>query len=77
MFKVKYNFDGFIEKYKARLVAQRFSQVHRIDYIETFLPTIRYKSLKIFLAIAAMLGIILIQMDMVGAYLESVLSQNK
>ena len=58
MFKVKYNFDGSIERYKARLVAQGFSQVHGIDYTETFLPTIRRESLKIFLAIAAMLEMI-------------------
>ena len=77
VFKVKYNLDGSIERYKARLVAQRFFQVHEIDYTETFSPTIRCKSLRIFLAIIAMLGMILIQMDMVSVYLESLFSQNK
>ena len=60
VFKVKYNLDGSIERYTVRLVAQGFSQVHGIDYTETFSPTIRRKSLRIFLAIAAMLGMILI-----------------
>ena len=60
VFKVKYNLDGSIERYKARFVAPKYSQIHGIDYIETFSPTIRYKSLKIFLAITVMLGIILI-----------------
>ena len=77
MFKVKYNLDCFVERYKARLVAQGFFQVYGIDYIETFSPTIRRESLKIFLAITAMLGMILIQMDVVDKYLESALSQNK
>ena len=77
MFQVKYNLDGSIERYKARLIAQGFSQMHGIEYIETFSPKIRRKSLRIFLAIAAMLEMILIQMDVVGAYLESVLSQNE
>ena len=77
VFRVKYNSDSSIERYKARLVAQRFYQVHRIDYTETFAPTIRHESLRIFLAIATMLGMILIQMDVIGAYLESALDQNE
>lgn len=60
MLKVKYNFDGFIEKYKARLIAQKFSQIHGINYMEIFIPTIRSKLLRIFLAITRILGIILI-----------------
>lgn len=35
-FKIKYNPNGSIKKYKARLVAPKFSQVHRIDYIKDF-----------------------------------------
>ena len=57
---MKYHPDGLIEKYKARLVAQGFSQVHGIDYTETFAPTVRRKSLRIFLAIAVILEMILI-----------------
>ena len=61
VFKVKYHPDGSIERYKARLVAQGFSQVHGIDYMETFAPTIRRESLRIFSAVTAMLGMTLIQ----------------
>ena len=74
---MKYNSDGSIERYKARLVAQEFFQVYGIDYMEIFAPTIRRKSLRIFLAIAIMLGMILMQMNVIGAYLESALGQNK
>ena len=77
MFKVKYNFNSFIERYKAKLIVQEFSQVYGIDYTKTFSPSIRRKSLKIFIAITAMLRMILIQMNVVGVYLESILSQNK
>lgn len=73
VFKVKYNSDGSIEKYKARLVAQGFCQIHEIDYTETFAPTIRRESLRIFLAIDTMLGMILMQIDVISAYLKSVL----
>ena len=77
VFKVKYHPDSSIDKYKARLVVQGFSQVPGIDYTETFAPMVRCKSLRIFLAIAAMLEMILIQIDIVEAYLESALGQNK
>ena len=50
--------------------------MHGIDYIETFAPTIKQELLKIFLAIATMLGIILLQIDVIGAYLEISFSQN-
>ena len=68
---MKYQADGSIKRFKARLVAQGFSQMYRIDYTETFALTIRRESLKIFLAIATMLGMILFQMNVIGAYLES------
>lgn len=77
VFRVKYHPDGSIERYKARLVAQGFAQVHGIDYTETFAPTIRRESLRIFLAITALLGMILLQMDVIGAYLESPLGQDE
>ena len=74
---MKYNSDSSIKRYKARLVAQKFYQIYGIDYIETFAPTIRRKSLRIFLAIATMLGLILIQIDVIDVYLKSALDQNK
>lgn len=57
---MKYNLDSFIKKYKARLIVQEFFQIYRIDYIKTFALTIRYKLLRIFLAITAILGMILV-----------------
>ena len=55
-------------------MAQGFSQVYKIDYIKTFAPIIRWELLRIFLAIAVMLRMILVQMDVIGGYLESRLS---
>ena len=60
MFKVKYQVDGFMERFKTHLVAQSFFQVYRMNYIVTFISTIRRELLKIFVAIATMLGIILL-----------------
>ena len=60
VFKVKYYVHNSIEKYKTRLVAQGFSQVNRIDYTKTFAQMVRRKLLRIFLAIAVILKMILI-----------------
>ncbi len=76
MFKVKYHPDGSVAQYKARLVAQRFSQIHGVDFNETFSPTVRRESLRIFLAISCLFGFIIDQVDIVGAYLESLLGDN-
>ena len=52
VFKVKYHSDGTVTQYKARLVAQSFSQIYQIDFNETFSPTVRRELLRIFLAIS-------------------------
>jgi hypothetical protein len=51
--RVKKNAAGEIEKYKARLVARGFTQVHGVDYYETFAPTAKLASIRLILAIAA------------------------
>ena len=63
VFKVKYDEKGRIARYKARLVAQGFSQQEGIDYEETFAPTVRRESLRIFLAIVAALDLLEVVME--------------
>ncbi|KRZ66159.1 Retrovirus-related Pol polyprotein from transposon TNT 1-94, partial [Trichinella papuae] len=55
--------DGEVSKYKARLVAKRYSQRAEIDYLETFEPAVRYESARTLLAIAADEDLEILQFD--------------
>ena len=65
---MKYIPIGLIDRYKARLVAQGFSQSLGDDYLETFSPTIRAKSLRVLLVISALEDLEIKQIDVVSAY---------
>lgn len=54
VFRIKYNIDGSISRYKASLVAKSFSQTQDVDYNETFSPIIKASTIRIFLSIAIM-----------------------
>ena len=51
-FRVKRNNLRQVDKYKAQLVTQGFSQVSSLDFNETFSPTIRFTSIWFILAMA-------------------------
>ena len=68
--KTKRNSDGSIEKYKARLVAQGYSQIYGIDYDEVFAPVVKYSSIRSLLALAKEFNLEVHQMDVWSAYLN-------
>ena len=53
MFSVKYNADGSIERFKARLIARGFLQIYNIDYKETFAPIVRIDIIRTIMALIA------------------------
>lgn len=57
-------------RFRARLVAQGFSQVHGINYFDTYSPTLKMDSLRILLAVATFCDWEIHQLDIKTAYLE-------
>ena len=75
VYKVKIGADGLIERYKARLVAQGFSQKYGDDYDETFCPVVRLESLRALIALAVQKGLKLHQVDVTTAFLNGELEE--
>ena len=71
VYKVKRGSQGEIDKYKARYVAQGFSQVPGLEYKETYAPTARPETIRTVFALTAQHDCILEQMDVKSAYLHS------
>ena len=68
--KVKRNEDGYLDRFKARLVAQGYSQVKGVDYEKVFSPVARYTSVRSLLALANAQGLEIHQMDVKTAFLN-------
>lgn len=62
-------------RYKARLVAQGFSQRPGIDFDEIYAPVARYDSLRLLLALAAKNGWSPMQLDIKAAFLYGELQE--
>ena len=75
VFTTKYNIDGSLNRLKARLVARGFSQRYGVDYEDTFAPTMRHDTLRMFLAVVTMLNLECHQVDVNNAFTESYLNE--
>ena len=75
VFKCKVGENGLFERYKARLVAQGYSQRPGIDYEETFSPVVCFESVHSVIALAACGNMKLHQMDVKTAFLNGELSE--
>ena len=71
VFRIKRDADRKILKYKVRLVAQGFTQVYGIDFLDTFAPVARLSAIRTVIALAASKNWELRQMDIKSAYLNS------
>ncbi len=62
-------------RFKARLVAQGYTQRHGLDYDETFSPVVRNETVRAVIALAAKHNLILHQMDVKTAFLNGELQE--
>lgn len=71
----KYFPDGKLQRRKARLVAQGFTQQPYVDYTGTFAPVARLTSIRLLLALAVKYDMIVEQIDITTAYLNGTLDE--
>ncbi|GMF41455.1 unnamed protein product [Phytophthora fragariaefolia] len=70
VFVVKYDANGHIDRFKARLIITGFLQRYGIDYDEIFSPVIRMEVLRLLLTIPALLDYEIHQIDVKNAFLN-------
>lgn len=70
LFRTKYRADGSIERHKARLVAQGFSQVPGLDCSHTFSPVVKAATIRVVFSLAIVNGWQLRQLDVNNAFLH-------
>jgi hypothetical protein len=70
VFKVKYNADGSLQRFKARLVGKGFTQVPGTDFYETYSPVFSYTSLRTVLARAAAKDLQIDQWDLKSSFIQ-------
>ncbi|KAK9073343.1 hypothetical protein SSX86_007667 [Deinandra increscens subsp. villosa] len=75
IFRIKYRPDGTIDRHKARLVAQGFTQIPGLDFSHTFSPVVKAATIRIVLSLAVVNNWPLHQLDVKNAFLNGNLSE--
>ncbi|PKU66764.1 Retrovirus-related Pol polyprotein from transposon TNT 1-94 [Dendrobium catenatum] len=74
-FHKKFNSDGTVSRFKARLVAQGNRQEHGLDYEETFSPVAKLPTIRVLFTVALYNGWQVQQLDVTNAFLHGSLDE--
>ena len=75
--KIKQNSNRTIERFKARLVIQGFSQTLGEDFFDVFSPVCKMESVRAMIALAAQYDMEMHQLDVANAFLNGVLEDEE
>ena len=75
VFTVKYNSDGSVERYKARLIAKGYTQEYGIDYEETFASVAKMNTVRVLIALSTNFNWDLLQYDVKNVFLNGDLKE--
>ena len=71
----KLNLDGFVNKYKARLVVKGYAQIFGVDFSKTFAPVARLDTIRLLFALTTQNGWATHHMDVKSAFLNGYLEE--
>ncbi|XP_068483312.1 uncharacterized protein [Phaseolus vulgaris] len=75
LYKIKYNSDVSVDRYKARLVENGYTQIECVDYSEIFSPTAKLTTLRCLLTIAVTRNWFTHQLDVQNSFLHDTLHE--
>ena len=75
VFRIKYLFDGTMDRLKARLVAKGFTQQPGLDFTDTFSTVVKASTVRVVLSLAVSNNWPLRQLDVKSAFLNGLLQE--
>lgn len=70
VYRIKYNSNGIIERFKARLIAKGYNQIKGLDYPDTYFPVTNLSIVRLVIALPSINNWNLRRIDVSNAFLH-------